>query len=168
MRRDRAAWAFAFLCLSASAADAEYCSMMGCRGDIGYVFLPADGRYYGKFKYGDYECSLPDDYDPFGGNRLPAVSSVVSIKSFTSFYDETELTRKIDQFRPLDVEKIVPGKKCAASWAQPDGGMQINSSTQVRILGYRTFIGHIRTIREKRTDVYERQLLFALIQVVKD
>lgn len=150
-------------------ASAEECSMIGCTGEVGYVYLPG-GIFNGKqvvYHLGGRVCPAVQGFSPFGSTLLPAVNSIVSISGAPrGLYTEPEIEQSIRAFRagvPLQGDSDRP---CQAGWSEPTNiGMIIRAGVEVRILGYRTFTQHRTVVGTVRTGVLTEQLLFALVVV---
>lgn len=161
--------------ITTTAAFAEDCSMIGCRGNIGYVFLPGDGTNLDYIQNGR-TCSAPDDANPFegknGGQRgsstLPDVNATVGLRTYTRLLQERDIAENLEQFHAVHSDPPAGSKECHLSWSQPEMGDGIGSAVTVKILGYRTILGRERYPGKASTGTYSTQLLFALVQVIQD
>jgi len=171
----------AALLIGKPCAKAEDCGSLGCKGRVGYLFIPTHFFELTKpsiFSGGaGINCSPETDSNPFGGMLLPAINSIQTVKEKTVFFEEAEIQQTLDRFQPEHVEKGNTEKSCRVVWSQPgpDGeigdisvGIGVREGVGVRILGYRTFVSHYSVKGTVRTNTYERQLLFAMVLITKD
>jgi hypothetical protein len=177
---------FAVLLCSALAigrtnAKAEDCKSNGCQGIVGYVFLPLRGfelKGPAIFSLGAHvSCEPEADSDPFGGTRLPVINSIQSIQNATVLFTEQEIQETLDKFRPEYAERTNSGSSCRVIWKQPGPdaeigdisiGIGLGKGATVRMLGYRTFVGHYSVKGTAQTVTFPQQLLFAMVLVTKD
>jgi len=152
-------------------ARAERCEMVGCPG-IYYIFLPDEGHGPIIFQSGRQRCTPAEDVQTFVEPGLPAVNAIATLKQDNrGLYSEVGIEGQIDQFQPPSVDPESNSRTgCVVRWSEPEypeGSPE--SGTKLRILGYRTFLGH-RTVTwpataqgpsETRTN--PQQLLFALV-----
>ncbi len=149
--------------------------MVGCRGNVGYIFLPGGGSNF-EYRLNRHTCSLPSGATPFdakngrerGGTNLPNVNSVVALQTGTRLFQEQDIADNVDQFHVMHGERTAAGNECHVVWSQPDKGDGIGPRAKVKILGYRTMLGQERISGTVRTVKYSTQLLFALVQVIQD
>jgi hypothetical protein len=162
--------------LPAVGVRAESCGPAGC-ARVGYIFLPdtrlrpADAP--ASFEIGGRQCAPPEGVQTFDVPGLPPVNEIAMLKADRKpLLTEPEIEGEVDAFQPphLDPAKGVAG--CAAEWHEPDGDTVLQKGAKVRILGYRTFVGHATVMRpvaelvpQAHTDSYPQQLLFALVAV---
>jgi hypothetical protein len=156
-----------FLSCSLVPAFAEYCSMIGCRGEVGYVFLPGD-PYVVKNKHffrNRQECALPKGDNPFGTVDLPEVNATVSVARLSNLLTDQDIEKNLGAFGSDDMEPTGNGAECRVTWKEPELGNLLDAGIKVRILGYRTFVGHRTVTGDVRTVTFDTQLLFALVIV---
>lgn len=156
--------------MSAPRANAEDCSIIGCAGEVGYVYLPG-AIFNGNpvvYHLGGRVCPAVQDISPFGTTSLPAVNSISSISGNPrGLYTEPEIEQSIEAFRAGIPLPDKGDHACKAGWSEPRNvGMIIRAGVGVRILGYRTFTQRRTVTGTVRTGVLAEQLLFALVVVV--
>ena len=157
---------FTGLLMNARGAVAEPCSMIGCKGQVGYVFLPAPvccNTKPPRFFLSGQQCLPPRDDNPFGGDTLPAVNAVVAIRVPTRLLLQQDIEKNLPAFHPEQMERT--GASCAVTWAQPELGNGLDQGNKVTILGYRSFVGQHTIYGKVRTTTYDEQLLFAMILI---
>lgn len=126
--------------VSASEAQAGMCRMTGC--ELGYIFLPT---VYASPTYllGNHKCSFSGDLHTFVEDPLPMVNQIVTMKaSRKGLFTEQEIEASLDEFQPPYVDTFESNGECVAKWKEPGDGSFLVAGDKVRILGYRTFVGH--------------------------
>jgi hypothetical protein len=165
-----AALVSSLLFIAGKSATAEDCESVGCKGSVAYIFLPLRGFEMPKpstFSLSaGVECVRGND-NPFGGTGLPAINAIQTIHNPTRLIDELDVQRHLDEFQPEHAEKTSPNS-CHVVWNQPDEGNGLGVGAAVRILGYRTFVGHYVVKGTGRAATFPQQLLFAMVLVTKD
>jgi hypothetical protein len=139
-----------------------------------YVFIP--NPFPGGYIFGTQRCKGPVDSQTFIGADLPNANEIVALKADRGTCREQDIDRERDQFQPpfVDVAKAVEG--CQVEWHEPNAQV-LQAGSKLRILGYRTFVGHhsqlwpavnlpnlnYKVAAEVKTN--PQQLLFALVAV---
>jgi len=167
-----AALILSILSLTGKNVSAEDCAALGCSGTVAYVFLPQRAFEMPKpstFSLGAGTECVPGNDNPFGGTRLPAINTVQTIRNPTRLVDERDIQEHLDEFQPERAERTSPNS-CRVVWSQPEegNGLGAGAGAGVRILGYRTFVGHQTVKGTVRTVTFPQQLLFAMVLVTKD
>jgi len=165
-----AALILSILSLTGKNVSAEDCAALGCSGTVAYVFLPQRAFEMPKpstFSLGAGTECVPGNDNPFGGTRLPAINTVQTIRNPTRLVDERDIQEHLDEFQPERAERTSPNS-CRVVWSQPEEGNGLGAGAGVRILGYRTFVGHQTVKGTVRTVTFSQQLLFAMVLVTKD
>ena len=104
-----------------------------------YVFIP--NPFPGGYIFGTQRCKGPVDSQTFIGADLPNANEIVALKADRGTCREQDIDRERDQFQPpfVDVAKAVEG--CQVEWHEPNAQV-LQAGSKLRILGYRTFVGH--------------------------
>ena len=154
--------------LSCAPALAERCSMVGCGGQVFYLFLP-DTQLTGgdKMRFGGHGQSCTAEGDQtFTQPGLPAVNAVAQMRAdLRVLLSQQVVEANIDAFRPPRLDDESP--TCKVVWSEPGNlGVTLDAGEKVRILGYRTFVQNYERAGRKGTRVFQRQVLFALVTVL--
>ena len=154
-----------YLLLFSTQCIAEPCSMIGCSGNIGYIYipLPVDGTTEPIFTQNNELCNKDSKLSQFKNTSLPNVGSILKVDNRSDFYySEDEITKNLGDFY-VDISYTPRG--CVVSPHFPrDVGMELDGN-EVKIIGYRTF----STKDVKRVGYHPAfsDILFALIYVEK-
>ncbi len=153
-----------FLLSQPKEAISEYCWMIGCGGDIGYVFIPSEQIFYTPDSPIQYLNN--DKYTRDASNRLfleyglPKVNDIVTLNSYAHLLQGNEIEKNKDvilnfghvyddETRTVSIMEMLPGTFDAAFPMQP--------GAKLKILGYHSFLGRV-----------VHMPLFALVIVISD
>jgi hypothetical protein len=157
-------------------AEAENCWMIGCAGQIGYVFLPVPVYYPSNgealFSLNRHPCSGPSPTEdrPFGTAGLPEVNSVVALADNVRLLTQEEIETHLGSFQGVSLRLTADGSECEAAWRPPvdAGGEPMRAGATLKILGYRTFVSQTSWSSPGGISTSHEQLLFALVLVEND
>jgi hypothetical protein len=157
-----------FLTIPLVPASAEDCDMIGCQGEVGYIFLHT--RSFGtakpmRFHLDRKNSCVATDNGPFDSRDLPLVNSSATIRRYTMLVDETVIHDLADKFQPDRAERIGSSNQCRVVFKEPERGNGLRVGNKVQILGYRTFVSHYEIGQGTNTRQVSQQLLFALVLV---
>lgn len=145
------------------AAYAERCWMVGCKGLIGFVFVPesqidsAEGRRTWNFNGVVY--SLDETGRLFEETSLPQVNSTVTLRSGAEILGPNQIRdQKILAIARASQYEIDKTQKIARVRSYIFEDMNMRSGTKLRVLGYEYVA----------VDSVSVPLLMALVQVVHD
>ncbi len=162
------------LAIPIAGASAEPCRMVGCANQVFYIFMPDANltpETDAAFNFMGTHCKSPDSSQTFVRKGLPAVNEVATLKAEGRWvYTQQQLEAEIDLFQPLGADRSST-EDCAIIWKAPDGGGSLDPGMKLRVLGYRTFVGHRRLESSGapgalyQAATYPEQLLFAMVLV---
>ena len=125
---------------SAVISHAEWCRMIGCKGEVGYVFIPMSQQFSRsdrnelRSNNSVYRIQGRRIFKQFG---IPEVNSIVTINTNTSLMTESCIAankQEIAKFSYMfdDTKKIATIREYNI-----EGCLRVESGAKVKILGYR-------------------------------
>jgi len=145
--------------------------MIGCRGQVGYVFIPLITPGKPHIAIDGKDCDVPTIPRPFGDGLPPDVNSVVAIaEENTPLLSEEAIVSHLGSFAGVSTQRDAVTGRCRAVWTSPrDVPSNImKAGATIKILGYRTFVSEGSEIGSAGAVTRHEQLLFALVLVRTD
>lgn len=129
--------------LSSTYVSAEHCWMIGCKGSIGYIYVPHSQieitQEMKTIKVDNDSYTLDTSDRLFKEYGLPNVNALVTLNIYASLLKDDSAIRNPEILKKISQWSFIYDKKALKATIRDyaiDGGNSMKAGTRLRILGY--------------------------------